>query len=394
MREPFPHNPDYFVGSIPLPPSREALAWVMKEAQFWANRRGIIATLQTYLADLDSDLAKTDGYGMLLVGLDFDIFAEPAQFPQTLADVALLYDLFKAKRDERRAHERRLADGTPPAPRRMANGTPAPDLRAQLHALEASRPLPAPMYAAQHATPAPAKKASRWHRIKPWHIFALMIGGAGMLLSRGINDDSTFAYVFPIISATLVAWFVSRIAPIWVPALIVGGFGFWAALNVKDVKERRRDEWKASMAAYALRDVCDGKPSNQAPKGNAKVRELARAAGTNYWNDAGGSWPRNLVPKYTLCTSYSYEDVQCGEFTEIGRRNSSPTRLCTSRANATVELRNTQTAAIVVTKTFRGSNPPPLSYNVQLGGRGSTDLTGDRPSYEKEIFPAIEPYLK
>lgn len=404
------HDPDYpRLCSIPVLPSPEALTWVMKQAQSWANRRGILATPDTRLADLAHELAQPDGYGMLLVGLDFDVFAEAPQHPQTLADVAHLYDLFKARRDERRMHERRLADGTPPAPVRA----PA-DLLAQLQALEAGRPLPAPgpggimllaagnlgpaqlapMYAAASARHVVAKKPSRWSRIKPWHSLALAIGGAGMLLSRGINDVSTFAYVFPIISATLVAWFVSRIAPIWVPALIVGGFGFWAALNVKDVKERRRAEWKANMAEYALRDVCDGKPSNRAPKGNARVRDLTKAHGTSYWVDNGGSWPRNLVPTYTLCTTYNYVDVQCGEFTEIGRERSSPMRLCTTRVDATVELRNTQTAAIVMTKTFRGSNPPALSYNVQLGGRGSTDLTGDRPSYEKEIFPAIEPFLK
>jgi hypothetical protein len=219
-------------------------------------------------------------------------------------------------------------------------------------------------------------------------MLAGMFGGFGMLVSLKIQGTDFWVYAIPIASAALFSWLLSRVTPIWVPALVVGGFGLLAAFRARDTQMRWDAESAARQLDYAMQQVCDGKALNHAPNGPV-FRQFHRRDEGTYWS-GDYDWPDNKVPTFTVCATFSTEDVQCGDYVETGRESAGTTRVCNARQIEKIELRRTQSAEVVFTKTYRGSDPPALTGNLQFGGYNSSKLTGDAPSsevIEKDLAP-------
>jgi hypothetical protein len=242
------------------------------------------------------------------------------------------------------------------------------------------------------AAPAAAPVRAPRKRVMPWHILALMLGAFGLVFSRGIATTGTFALAFPIISGLLVAWFVSRLLPIWVAAIVPVVVAIVAIVNVRNVAARHRAESEARLLDYAIADVCKAKPLNRDPSGRVRIRIFdAHDTPANFWHDWGG--PKGEVPPYVLCIDHHREEVSCGEYVDQKHPDRGPTRICNARDIATVELRRAKTAEVVKSRTYRGGDPPPLTGYVQFGGTGSTRLGGGDVPYET-IHPDFKSYFE
>lgn len=218
-----------------------------------------------------------------------------------------------------------------------------------------------------------------------------MFGAAGMLISLKIDTPGVESYAIPIVSAALFSWLLSRVLPIWVPALVVGGFGLLAAFRVRATEQRWARETELATLDAAMHDVCDGKPLGR-PSNGPMVRDFWRhGADVSYWGDGGG-WPREKIAAFTMCKTFTYEDVECDSFYEEGHTERGPTRICTRRSIAKVELRKTQTAEVVFTKTYRGGDPPALASYLKLSGENRTELGGAEVSgdlIDKDVSPFL-----
>lgn len=221
------------------------------------------------------------------------------------------------------------------------------------------------------------------------HVIALLLGGGGLFLSRGIQTTGAFAYAFPIVSGAIFAVFLTAFFPRWVAAAATVAVAVIAIIHVRGVDNAQKTRWAQERLDYEMGDVCDGKALDREPTPGAKVRMMERFHNGKYW--MGQSLGNGRIPAYILCMDHQSVAVSCGTYTESGGDHRSQ-RVCNSRDNVTIELRRTKTAEVVFTKFYAGADPQALGSMIQLGGPGSTRLSGDSVE-TKTMFDDIKPFL-